>query len=343
MSKNPSQVFLYVIYITLTIFTCVMVASIRSYLKSEMFIYNFTNQETIHTTIHLFEKKFSLKQLNDKKIGSYLLSKALDTDEEIVGMYFNKAPFLHLQVASGRFFLEEDFKDDTKKIVIGSNLMKKTRTVNGKRYFKFDDEQYKVIGILENKGNLSWTSNKAYINLNSIGNLEKYIHSGQIQFNTKKHTRNIFNSFKSQTLGLFTLHEIQRESVYSPFTNLLNDKSVSLLMYGLVLITFIGNTFSASSYWLDSLTKEIGIRKCVGASNFAVAVFIYKKMNGILLRSVFLGIVISFLINLFFLKEGFMDFISLLVTVGITFLTTVVTVMFPITKAFKIQPILMVR
>lgn len=343
MRKNLSQVFLYIIYTVLTIFTCVMVASVHSYLKSEMFIYNFNNQETIHASVSFTKDKVDLTKLTDKSNGSYLISKPLDNNEEIIGIYFNKTPFLNLDIASGRYFSEKDFTDTKKKIVIGSNLKKNTKKINGKSYFLFDDSQYEVIGILKDKNRLSWTKNKAYINLNSIENLKKYLHNENIQFNAKKNTRYVFNSLKSQTIGSINFNEVQKETVHSPFTNLLNDKAISLLIYGLVLVTFIGNTFSASSYWLDSLNKEIGIRKCVGASNLAIAVFIYKKMCSILLRAVFLGILFSFMINVLYLKEGFIDIFSIVITVGIIFLTNVITVIFPIIKAFKIQPILMVR
>jgi hypothetical protein len=108
--------------------------------------------------------------------GDFMIYKRLSEEyNEIVrGIYGTKDVFNYSSyIKEGRFFEQSDYTGKSAVAVIGSSMLDRIYTENGKQYFGYDNQLYEVIGVFkETDSDLDYT---VYLNLTSlIENMDNY-------------------------------------------------------------------------------------------------------------------------------------------------------------------------
>lgn len=108
--------------------------------------------------------------------GNFMIYKRLSEEyNEIVrGIYGTRDVFDYSSyIKEGRFFEQSDYTEKSAVAVIGSSMLDRIYTENGKQYFGYDNQLYEVIGVFkETDSDLDYT---VYLNLTSlIENMDNY-------------------------------------------------------------------------------------------------------------------------------------------------------------------------
>lgn len=185
---------------------------------------------------------------------------------------------MKLQLLSGRFF--KDTKADKTGIILNQAAVKMLNLKNpiGKKMQMFD-EPLSIIGIVkdfyynDNSGkkiaplvltNYSNWANNFYLRLNHPAS----------KFEMNK-IKSIFNQFSPD----YQFYSYKLKNTYqNKFSS--EDRTIKILFYATFLAIFLSITgmFALTIFNVEQKTKEIGIRKVLGASTKEIMLFLIKKM-----------------------------------------------------------------
>lgn len=270
------------------------------------------------------------------------------------------------EVASGRFFDENEEKDLSRVAVLGYSVKESLfgdSDAIGKK-IKIKKISFEVIGVMKERGTVAFqdfddqvfvpisTMNKLILGINHVGMIRAKIDSGE----------NIDNAISDIEQTLRERHSIDDKSgVGDDFTVRSSETALDMLS----IITNSLNLFLAAMASISLLvggigimnimliavterTKEIGLRKAVGANNrdilyqFLVESIFLTLTGGLL--GIFFGILISLLISLGINLSGLdWDFIippsSIILGVSISTIIGLTFGVYPSRKASKLSPI----
>lgn len=180
-------------------------------------------------------------------------------------------------IKSGRFFRSSDFEDNRNYAVIGENMLEYVYYINDKRYFKFNNDYYEIIGIL---GLDRETSLDEMVLLSYNSKTEDISRFYTIDGNNKF----CINNFTIQ--NYFTDNFVIVESKESGAARVINLNIMDFLIIILVAVFFILSFAAVLLYWNKKNQYQFFIRKMMGQS------FIYIFIN--LIRDLFILNLIGF-------------------------------------------------
>lgn len=228
------------------------------------------------------------------------------------------------------------------------------------------DKQYEftIVGVVDTANDAFWINNNTaldiLVDLGGYDSKQDYISTigySQLYVNTKEGMTKGVESYIDNDLGLFV---ISSDTILGFVDTLTAGLTLSLILFGSIsaLVASIGiiNTMIMSIY---EQTKEIGIIKAIGASNFQVLIIFLIQSALIGLFGGILGLSITFLImkvlDPFIVdalaKQGFLDISQFfhfqlgnaLIIALSSILVGILAGIYPSMKAAKLDPVKALR
>lgn len=333
MNKKILQLkFIIILQIITAIFISSDIYFVNNSVKLEMNKDDFLSNNTMTCTIEKpninFFKKLSL--LND----NFLLVK--DNVVPEYGVYVSGEMNLKVPLIEGKFLNHDDCNNNDKVIVIGKTLVSNQINKDGVNYYYYHNEYYKVIGILGDEKKVTAYDCNIYYNLNldQIVNL-----AGNYYFDGNNNTSSIFS--KIQGIANTTETQISEKTLEKDKSviDIVNKNYVSSLKDSInILILIFLSVMLIAEFWIKSKTKELGIRRLLGASKLKILFSVVIE----LLLTTFISFTIGYLLYLVFtyLKDGYFHFYftSMIMVFALSIISTIISLVVPIYYVNRVEP-----
>jgi len=270
------------------------------------------------------------------------------------------------EVAQGRFFTEEEERNLARVVVLGSTVKKELFGESDAlgQYVKIKKQTFQVVGVMKGRGTVAMQDydDQVFIPLKTMQKLIAGVnHLGLIRAKVD-YDENVERTIEDVKITLREQHNIKDQSGKN------DDFSVRSAAQALDMISTITN---ALKYFLAAIaalslvvggigimnimlvsvterTREIGLRKAVGANNFNIMMQFLSEavtitmIGGIV--GIVLGTVISYIVSLVFNILGYdwefvVSMFSILIAVSISALIGIIFGLFPASRASRLEPV----
>lgn len=270
------------------------------------------------------------------------------------------------EVAQGRFFTEEEERNLARVIVLGSTVKKELFGESDAlgEYVKIKKQTFQVIGVMKERGTVAMQDydDLVFIPLKTMQKLIAGVnHLGMIRAKVDS-DENVERTLEDVKVTLREQHDIKDQSGKN------DDFSVRSAAQALDMISTITN---ALKYFLAAIaalslvvggigimnimlvsvterTREIGLRKAIGANNFNIMMQFLSEavtitmIGGII--GIICGVLISYLVSFIFKILGYdwefvVSIFSMLIAVSISALIGIIFGLFPARKASRLEPV----
>lgn len=218
------------------------------------------------------------------------ISRLLNVDYDFLNVF-------GIRLNEGRFF-SKDFSDDKENAIVINEVIAKAFKISdpvGKQFY-LNNKPYKIIGVVKYFNFFPTEMGGRFM----IMKLEKLDH-GNIYLRYKKGTYPIIANYIRNCFEKYNPEYPFNVSFYSDFQNPL-EKGIKSLSQSLVFFTLFGlfiavlGLIGLCAYMVEQKTKEIGIRKAMGASVFRILASITKQFFKLILIANLIAIPLSYLI-----------------------------------------------
>ncbi|MGQ9863995.1 MAG: ABC transporter permease [Bacteroidia bacterium] len=263
-----------------------------------------------------------------------------------------------LTLAQGRWFTQADERLALRVIVIGAGVARTLFPHSSplSKIIQVGNHYYEVIGVLESKGTLffSQLDNVCYIPLSTALSYTRSLPNYTLIVKVpspEKLSQAIQNAtfLMRQVRGLLPREEndfiiFNSTEIADTLLSALGQIKIAALALG--IITLIGASVSLANMMLIQVkerTREIGIRKAIGASRQSILVQFLTEATGIALAGGAMGIIVGILLGNavgIFLNTPFFipwDWIGL--GIGLCSLSGTVAGLYPALKAAQLDPV----
>lgn len=215
------------------------------------------------------------------------------------------------QLTSGRFISQRDLDESRKVVVVGENIVKelfKGRVRLGTELNIFGSN-YTIVGSFQDPGG-RWENNAAYIPFTAMQErLGWGDNVGQIVFSTGDQSLDESRSLTSKLTGWLkdrlAIHPDDRSAL-----NVTNNNEefgryaaifsgIRLFIWAIGLMTLLAGAVSVANIMaivVKERTKEIGVRKALGATNSSIVGLIVQEATALMLLSGLAGLAASVLL-----------------------------------------------
>lgn len=336
------NIYLIIIFIAVSFFSATTVYLIQKDISINSFGNDFLSFDAVNFRIKTSgDEKFKnhITNIND----NYVLLTAEDD---------NKARRIYLKgklkkippIIKGRFFNESDFDKGYKLIVIGKKLQKDIEKKNGDDYYYYNNDYYKVIGIMGDSKEESYYDSRIYINFDYFMKKNTNAIADDLTIDAGAYTKKIFSSIVSQYKNDGVTVEELPPKYESPLSDKLKNRykeNVSDMVKVIVLL--IINILLITSYWIKKRTKEIAIKRSMGATRMRISLEILFELSLTSILSFAAGY--GVFLALTYISDGYVHlyFATMICVFLITILSGLISAVVPIIKAVKVQPAEMMR
>ncbi len=279
----------------------------------------------------------------------------------ITGTDFNYINTTNLTFAEGRFFTELESNGGRNVVVLGSEIAKKLFPHGGamNQFAKISGHKFKVVGVLEEQGSWvmgSWNpDNQVYI---PIQNIFKYFasrHSRGITINVRAENSQMVDATKEEAIGImrrvrglkynemndFSIN--QQEGVLKSIDQTVGVIQVAgLLITGLALFVGAIGIMNIMFVSVKERTREIGIRKAIGATKRTILGQFISESAIICLIGGLIGLAIAIIGSMAIAQFDFpvtIDIDAVILAVTISLITGVLSGLAPAYTAAKLDPV----
>ncbi|MCW3787793.1 ABC transporter permease [Plebeiibacterium sediminum] len=263
-------------------------------------------------------------------------------------------------IKEGRGFLKQDIENGRNVAVIGSALYKKlfpSKISAVDKVISLASGRYKIIGVLEEKG-AGFGGQSDNIILLPVSNVRQYFSRPQMSFKVEVKANNPsqVDAAVSEATGTFRLVRRLKTTDENNFNIVKSDNLSRMLIENLSNVTIIANIigfitlFGAAIGLMNIMlvavterTREIGIRKAIGANKRAIRnQFLMESITiGVLggIGGVLLGILVGNLLSMV-LNSGFVvPWGWIIISIVLCLLVGLLSGLMPAIKASKLEPI----
>lgn len=301
------------------------------------------------------------KQENIKQIAPYktIYGKTVSKEEttlkkaNIIATNEDIVEARNMKIKEGRNLNSIDLENKNKVCVIGANVVKElfgyTNPIG--QIMKIDGDKYTVVGILEKQGESMGTNidNLVLVPF-SIEELNERntITTAYVKVEKEEKIQNTINTLKNILIN--ELGNVEDEISISSQDSMRNkskkiNNSLSILLGGIASISLIVGGIGVMNVMLVSVTertKEIGIRKSLGAKKSDILVQFLAEAIIISIMGGIFGIILGILVGQFTQEIGFRFIVSSQIII-ISFLASSITGLvfgiFPAYRASCLSPI----
>ena len=242
------------------------------------------------------------------------------------GIYLNEDLKVTPSIIEGRFFTTDDFSSSYSKnlAVIGKGLLDNVEIINGEKFIFFNNEMYKVIGVMGDKKRQMMLDYTLIFNLrdlfneNQLPKINDYWYLSSLDESAELY--NVIDKankvLKESTNASITASKYNINP--NPTLTALKGTKNMTLYFGFFAIVISLNIFIIVKQWLSDRIKEIGVRKAFGATNRQIYMLIFKEYFLISLVSSFIALIIQSILIYFSLIDvsiglAFINFLAITV------------------------------
>jgi putative ABC transport system permease protein len=270
------------------------------------------------------------------------------------------------EVLKGRFFTDEEVRSMARVVVLGSLVKKELfgdSEAIGQR-IKLKNHIFEVIGVMKERGTVAFQDYDDQV-LIPIKTIQKLIlginHVSSIRVKVDN-TENIERAIEDVKMILRERHDIEDMSgndddftvrsaaqALDMITTVTN--ALKFFLAAMAAISLVVGGIGIMNIMLVSVserTREIGLRKAVGADNFNILLqfleeaIVVTLIGGII--GIILGALVSFLISLVAVYLGYdwefkVSIFSIILAVGVSTLIGLIFGIYPARKASKLEPV----
>ncbi len=261
----------------------------------------------------------------------------------------------HLETRSGIFFDKNDIQKRSKVAVIGSKAAEKLFGIGDlgiEKIIKIENQRYAVIGVIEQTGDVShdfdsaifmpYTSSYAF-------NPDKKFFDIHIKIKDRENIEIAKDKIKKTLLKRYEEDDfsvIESTEILKTFNSILS--AVSMLLIGIGTIALIVGGVGIMNIMYVSVierTKEIGIRRTVGATkkdilfHFLTESVILALIGG--LAGLLIASIIVFFVQIIF--PASITIKSVMTAIGISSIIGIIFGVFPAKRASELSPIDAIR
>lgn len=335
-----------IVFIAISLSFSLEISKIEALITNISETNNFFSNNSIvfHLQSNKIIRKDFLKIINNE--SNIMIQKNYIEDNGLKGqaLYLSNRQNKYPNIIKGRYFKKEDFQNNNPVAVIGKDITDKTIKENGKEFFVINNLKYEVIGIMGNSD--SPFNNKFLINLNSyllsIDGIVDVNDFYQIEctddnMNTKLKYLELSRQVKNVDSSSVLIQDNSR-TIKDPTMDYIKYRSTYIIG---VLIIFILNITSITSYYINKSEKEIGVLKALGIINNIIIKKIVFQYILVSFICFIIGIAIHYLIyKLFYTNYSYYK-IHLGNIIGVIMCSVfigLITSIVPTIKLLKIQP-----
>lgn len=283
--------------------------------------------------------------------GNHLFIAGDKLKHPLTAIYFQKESKWTYPYYDGRYFDINEIKAGANVILIGKNLLGFTRIKNNKRYLTIEGAEYEVIGVIGVNNKYSAWDSRLLMPLASLPpSIKSTIESNStsiILYNDLKPPLDDFNAIKNEIISVDSEASIFARESNTNQQNIMLDlltRQDTLFMYSiLIYIIALINLVNITSFWINGRRYEIGVRKAFGHNNYHISIMLFSEMFLILIISVLIALTIQVILSQFF--SAILDYplgltvYNGIIAIIISLITSIATSIIPIIKAFRIQPV----
>lgn len=289
-----------------------------------------------------------------------------NVDTSFVGTDFDYTKVIQFDMQSGRFFNEAEDSGAANVAVLGSTVSKELFESSGVdplgQIIKIKNVPLRVIGVIAPRGSAFFQDQDDQIFLPlQIGQQQllgiRYLQAINIKIDSSE---NVEQSISDVKLVMNQQHRIKREAdadytvrniadavgILTTITNALR-----LFLTAMAAIALVVGGIGILNIMLVTVaerTREIGLRKAVGASNgavlkqFLIEAGTLTSLGG--LFGIVVGTIISYFLAILMRRLGYdwdfvISLVSVVLAVGVSILTGVIFGLYPAFKASRLSPI----
>ncbi|MFT5666386.1 MAG: putative ABC transport system permease protein [Vicingaceae bacterium] len=264
------------------------------------------------------------------------------------------------EIERGRNFSETEIRYGSHVVIIGKDIQKKlfpNKENPIDKLISVGPGKYRIIGVLESKGSsMGFSGDKnSFI---PIINARQYFSQANPTFtiNVKANTQGELDRAVGEAMGIFRIirkDKIKKEASFEvsksdSFANLFleNMAFVRIAAIAIAIITLLGSAIGLMNMMLVSVTertREIGIRKAIGASSstirmqFLIEAIVICQFGGIL--GIILGIIFGNAVGSVVGGEFIIPWAWMILGVFLCLVVGLLSGIYPAYKASKLDPI----
>ncbi len=266
------------------------------------------------------------------------------------------------QLTSGRFVSDRDLADERKVAVIGANVLRELfggRVELGTELSIFGSN-YRIIGTFEDLGG-RWENNAVYIPFTTMQRrLGWGDEVGQIVFSTGDQTLEESRDLTATVSGFLKdrlaihpedesgLNVSNNNEAYGRYASIFD--GIQVFIWAIGLMTLLAGAVSVANIMaivVKERTKEIGVRKALGATNSSIIGLIVQEALALMLLSGLTGLAAGVWllewaapqVDHEYFKAPQVDFAVSLTALGLLLVVGVLSGMGPAVRAVRIRPV----
>ena len=274
----------------------------------------FNRKETFFNELRDLPGVVSAGGTNHELLGRYSSNPGVEwegkeTDEKILFERFwvdyDFYETMGFKLAQGRWF-SKDYSTDSSKIIINEAAAKamgfSPEVAIGKNIALWDGFNFEVVGILKDFHYMSLheSVNPAYFRLEETNNVAARLEAGK----EKEALEGIEALYKTYAPGFIFDYNFLDKSYQALYESEQRVGTLSSLFAGIAIIISCLGLFGLAAFTAERRTKEIGIRKVLGASVTSVVMLLSRDF----IRLVLIAIVIALPLSYLFMQEWLTQF-----------------------------------
>jgi len=279
---------------------------------------------------------------------------------QVMGIDENYIKAAGLEISRGRVFTELEVLNGSHVAIIGNEIRNKLFTKKENpvgKIVSIGSGKYRIIGVLEERGSsIGFSGDRSC--MIPIANVRQYFSRPNMNFriSVMVNSQEEMEAAIGETTGLLRIIRgdkvgdddsfaiIKSDNVANMLIKLTSKIQIGATVIG--LITLLGAAIGLMNIMLVSVTertREIGIRKAVGATSktirnqFLAEAVVIAQIGGVL--GVIIGILIGNIVSLAVGSTFIVPWLWMFMGIGITFVVALLSGIIPANKAAKLDPI----